>query len=426
MGTKTTFYLSKVIGKIIYDADNNAIGKLLDISIDFTTKRIDDEPVRPKVTGIKVKTSNKKKLYLTISELDIFKIKKDYKVNCKVNGDIPELEIQNHFFLVENILDKQIVDLNGRKLVRVNDVRLVTISGIAFVIAVDVGMEGLLRRIGIANPINLFLNLFKKAIPSKFILWDDVEAVDFSNFNIKLSTVSSKLHTLHPSDLADIIEDLDKRSGAAVFSSLDDEKAADVLEELEPSKQLDIIENLSIEKAADILENMPANEAADIIEELEIERAELLLKEMEDEASDDVRELLEYDNHEVGSLMTTEFISFQKTLTITEVMQTIRNEKPEAEALYNLFVTGHDEKLIATVPFREMMISEPTTILSTIMNKNPIFLYDTDKVDSLAETVSKYNLLAIPVTDEHKKLLGMVIIDDIIEDLVNKRKTNKR
>jgi len=426
MGTKTTFYLSKVIGSIIYDFDNNIIGKLIDISIDFTTHRIDDEPVRPVVTGIKVKASNNKKLYLTISDLDILKIKSAYKVKCKVTGDIPEADIQDHFFLVENILDKQIVDLNGRKLVRVNDIRLVTISGTAYLIAVDVGMEGLLRRIGIAVPINAFLHLFSRAIPSKFILWDDVEAVDFSNYNIKLSTVSSKLHTLHPSDLADIIEDLDKRSGAAVFSSLDDEKAADVLEELETSKQLDIIEHLSVEKAADVLEKMPANEAADIIEELEIDKAEQLLKEMESEASEDVRELLEYHNHEVGSLMTTEFISFQKTSTISDVLQTIRNEKPEAEALYHLFITGHDEKLIATVPFRDLLISEPDVVLSTIMNKNPIFLYDTDKVDSLAETVSKYNLLAIPVTDETKKLLGMVIIDDIIEDLVSKRKTNKR
>ncbi len=426
MGTKTTFYLSKVIGSVIYDFDNNVIGKLIDISIDFTTQRIDDEPVRPVVTGIKIKASNNKKLYLTISELDILKIKSAYKVKCKVTGDIPEADIQDHFFLVENILDKQIVDLNGRKLVRVNDIRLVTISGTAYLIAVDVGMEGLLRRIGIAVPINAFLHLFNRAIPSKFILWDDVEAVDFSNYNIKLSTVSSKLHTLHPSDLADIIEDLDKRSGAAVFSSLDDEKAADVLEELETSKQLDIIEHLSVEKAADVLEKMPANEAADIIEELEIDKAEQLLKEMESEASEDVRELLEYHNHEVGSLMTTEFISFQKTSTISDVLQTIRNEKPEAEALYNLFITGHDEKLIATVPFRDLLISEPNVALSTIMNKNPIFLFDTDKVDSLAETVSKYNLLAIPVTDETKKLLGMVIIDDIIEDLVSKRKTNKR
>ena len=426
MGTKTTFYLSKVIGSLIYDFDNNIIGKLIDISIDFTTQRIDDEPVRPIVTGIKIKASNNKKLYLTISELDILKVKAAYKVTCKVTGDIPEADIQDHFFLVENILDKQIVDLNGRKLVRVNDIRLVTISGTAYLIAVDVGMEGLLRRIGIAVPINAFLHLFNRAIPSKFILWDDVEAVDFSNYNIKLSTVSSKLHTLHPSDLADIIEDLDKRSGAAVFSSLDDEKAADVLEELETSKQLDIIEHLSVEKAADVLEKMPANEAADIIEELEIDKAEQLLKEMESEASEDVRELLEYSNNAVGSLMTTEFISFQKTSTISDVLQTIRNEKPEAEALYNLFITGHDEKLIATVPFRDLLISEPNVILSNIMNKNPIFLFDTDKVDSLAETVSKYNLLAIPVTDETKKLLGMVIIDDIIEDLVSKRKTNKR
>ena len=147
--------------------------------------------------------------------------------------ELRDEEVNNGLLLVENILDKQIVDLNGRKLVRVNDVRLATLPAGTFAVAVDIGIEGLLRRIGISIPIKRILSLFKISIPAKFILWDDVQAIDFSNLNIKLSKSYAKLHTLHPSDLADILEDLGKKSSTSVFSALDEEKAADVLEELE-------------------------------------------------------------------------------------------------------------------------------------------------------------------------------------------------
>ena len=209
--------------------------------------------------------------------------------------------------LVESILDKQIVDMNGRKLVRVNDVRLATLPTGTFAVAVDIGIEGLLRRIGIAFPIKKFLLFFKVNIPAKFILWDDVQAIDHSSLNIRLSKSYAKLQTLHPSDMADILEDLGKKSSMSVFFSLDEEKAADVLEELEMHAQIHILENLPVNKAADVLEKMPADEVADILDKLEDERAEMLLKEMDTETSQEVRELLEYEDNLVGSLMTTDY-----------------------------------------------------------------------------------------------------------------------
>jgi len=426
MTAKTTFYLSRILGQIIKDDEGYDIGKLTDIIIDFSQKKIDDEPVRPKVIGIKIKTEDKTEISFSILKFEIQKSSEKFDISCSIDSEIPDSEISNHFFLKEYILNKQIVDLNGKKLEKVNDIRMVSISENAYVIAVDVGLEGFLRKYKLAKPFKNLFRIFKISLPSKLILWDDVEAIDYSNYNIKLSKVFSKLHTLHPSDLADIIEDLGKTSGSVIFSSLDDEKAADVLEELQTKAQIQIIENLSIEKAADVLEKMPANEAADIIEELEDDKAEKLLKEMETDASNDIRELLEYPDNVVGSLMTTEFLSFHKNATIGDVLKTFRKEKPDVESLYNIFVTGANDKLIATVPLRDLLISDPATSLSTIMNKNTIFLYDTDKIDSLAEMVSKYNLLAIPVTNFNKQLLGMIIIDDIVEDLVNERRTNKK
>ena len=425
MASITTFYLSKTIGNIVYDDENYKIGKLTDFIIDFAPQK-KGASVRPKIIGIKVKDDYDNEFSFLILKIEVEKYNSKYKISCLIDVEIADNELKKYFYLKKNILNKKIVDLNGKKIVKVYDIRFVSISENAYVVAVDVGIEGLLRKYKLAKPLSLLFKPFKSNLPSKFILWDDVETVDFTNENLKLTKPTSKLHTLHPSDLADIIENLGNKSGTIIFSSLDEEKAADVLEELETKAQIQIIENLSIEKAADVLEKMPANEAADIIEELKVEKAEKLLKEMESEASQDIRELLEYPDNVVGSLMTTEFIAFHKNNTVDEVIKTFRKLKPDVESLYNIFITGLNDKLIATVQLRDLLTSDPETTLSNIMNNSPIFLYDNDKIDSLAELVSKYNLLAIPVTDTSKRLLGMVIIDDIVEDLVNERRTSKK
>ena len=306
-----------------------------------------------------------------------------------------------------------------------NDVRLVSISSGTFAVAVDIGIEGLLRRIGIVRPLKFVIGLLGGTIPSKFILWEDVETIDFSNLNIKLSKSYAKLQTLHPSDLADIIEDLGRKASAEVFSALDEEKAADVLEELDTETQVHILESMSIEKAADVLDKMPADEVADILDALEDDKAELLLNEMEKDTSQEVRELLVYPDHTVGSIMSSEVMSFNQHTTIEEVLAELRNKKPEFETLYNLFVTDDNEILLATFSIRDVVISPPDVQIKQIMKPSPVHLRDYQKINEVAEIVSKYNLLAIPVVDKRNVLKGMVVIDDVIEDLIRKRRTNK-
>jgi Mg/Co/Ni transporter MgtE len=215
------------------------------------------------------------------------------------------------------------------------------------------------------------------------------------------------------------------KSRTKIFESLDEEKAADVLEEMEPYAQAQIIESLSIGKAADVLEKMPADEVADLLDELKDEKVELLLNEMEKESSEEVRELLEYEDKEVGSLMTTDYLSFRETMTIEETLQELRLQKPEADMIYSLFITDEAEKLIATVSLRDLVISLPTVTLGDIMNKHIISVNDEDKVNTLGAIISKYDLLAIPVTDSQNTLVGMVVIDDIVEDLMLEGKTKK-
>jgi magnesium transporter len=423
MTTFTTFYLSRVIGKKAIDANGKAIGIVKDLVANSDSSK--HSLGRLQIDGIQIKCKDKTAIY-SFSHFHIEKSKnKRVKIICDQLVELSPDSIDNHLFLVEAVLDKQIVDLNGRKLVRVNDIRLVSVANGTFTVAVDIGVEGLLRRIGIARPVKTLLTYFNSSIPSKFILWEDIEAIGVSRRNIQLSKSYTKLQTLHPSDLADIIEDLGKKASTEVFSALDEEKAADVLEELETDTQVHILESLPIEKAADVLDKMPADEVADILDSLGEEKVEMLLNEMEEDTSQEVRELLDYPDNTVGSIMSTEVLSFNQNKTIDEVLNELREKKPDTETLYNLFVTNEKDFLIATFSLRDLVISQPNEKINQIMKPSPVFLYDYQKIDDIAEIISKYNMLAIPVIDKEKVLQGMVVIDDVVEDLIEERRTNK-
>ena len=422
MNSITTFFLSRVIGQKAFDTNNKCIGTVKDLLVDpDSTTHSSGHPV---VNGIKIKFKNQIAFY-SFQNFRIEKANGKIKIICSQLIELSADLISSSLFLALTVLDNQIVDINGRKLVRVNDIRLVTIVNDTFAVAVDIGIEGLLRRIGIAKPLKFIVSLFNANIPAKFILWEDVETIDSSSSNIKLSKSYKKLQTLHPSDLADIIEDLGRKASAEVFSALDNERAADVMEELETETQVHILESLSIEKGADVLDKMPADEVADILDLLEDDRAELLLNEMEKDTSQEVRELLVYPDHTVGSIMSSEVLSFNQNMTIEEVLIELRAQKPEMETLYNLFVIDENEMLLATFSIRDVVISPPDVRINQIMRPSPVHLGDYQKINEVAEIVSKYNLLAIPVVDKKNVLKGMVVIDDVIEDLIRKRRTNK-
>jgi len=171
---------------------------------------------------------------------------------------------------------------------------------------------------------------------------------------------------------------------------------------------------------------MPADEVADILDEIEDEKAEMLLKEMDSESSQEVRELLEYPDNSAGGLMTTDVLSFRPEVTVDYIIKELRSRKPEPSELYTLFVTEENDKLVGTFDLRDLVVADPETTVSTIMRSDPVFLLDDQRIDDIAETISKYNLLAVPVVDQENLLQGMVVVDDVIEDLINKRRTNKR
>ncbi len=411
-----TFYLSRVLGRKVFSQSGDTIGRVQDILVNVQSQN-------PHIIAIKLNVKGKSRL-VDFSSFTIAKVNKQYVFQCTNSDKIFAGSTENTLYLKSNVLDKQLVDIDGRKLVRVNDLRIASLASGTFVVAVDVGFEGLLRRLGVAKPIKKILGIFKVNLPNKLILWDEVETVDFGHAGIKLSSPYTKLATLHVSDLADIIEDLDAKMQAEVFASLDEEKAADVLEEMEPDAQVHVIENMSVEKAADVLEKMPADEAADILDDMAKDKVEELLSEMESEASQEVRELLEYEDDEIGSLMTTDFIAFNKNMTVKDTIAELRKTKPESDTIYYLYIVDENEKFIATVSLRDIIISEPETKLSEIMNENSIYVTDTDNVNSIAEIISKYNLLAVPVVDKDNVMQGMVVIDDVVYNLL--RSTRRR
>jgi magnesium transporter len=410
------FYLSRVENARIVSSEGDRIGKLKDLAIDMTLSK-------PKVVTARIKTHQGLQL-LDFSHFTVTKQKRQYVFICSAVKE-SAAPLENLIFLKQNVLDRQIVDMNGKKIVRVNDVRLAVLSAGTFAVAVDVGLEGLLRRLSFAKPLSMIMKQFKVSLPAKFILWDDIGTVDFSNTTytgITLSKAYEKLARLNPSDLADIIEDLDKNAQMAVFKSLDDERAADVMEELEHEAQVHVIKNLSTEDAADILEIMPADEVADILDGLGEDKAEELLKEMETSASDEVRGLMEYENDTVGSIMSTDYISFHAFWTVDQALRELRRLKPESSWAYYLYILDEQQRLVATVSLRDVVISEPETRLEEIMNTDVTFVYDEDRIHSIAEIISKYNLLCVPVVDKEEHMLGVVVIEDVVYDLLKSRR----
>jgi len=423
MTTQTTFYLSQVLGRKFYTSDGNISGKVKDFLVDLSAlDPSPGKPVRPKVIAVKVKVGMYERV-LDFSSLEIIQEKRSLRIYGSAIEEISTSYLTNVIWLKESILYRQIVDINGKKLEKVWDIRLVYIPSGTFAIAVDVGLSGWLRKHGVLSMIERISSWSGVHIPVQQILWDDIESVDVATSKLLLSKSTSRLTALHPSDLADIIEDLDKATRTYVFAALDEEQAADVLEEMEPNAQVQIIESLPLEKAADLLEKMDADEAADILDELEDHKAEQLLKEMERKSSEEVRELLEYDDNEVGSIMNMEFYTLSADLTVEEAISLIRKGQPEPVHISTLFITGDDDQFVSTVPLAELVVSDPSKLLSGIMTTKPVTVLDTDKIDTLAEIISKYNLLSIPVINADNQLEGMVLIEDIVDDLLDKRKT---
>lgn len=405
------FYLSRILGRPVYMArENRIVGRISDLYVDTGFDR-------PKVVALKLRGG----VTLDISSIDIVKDSSQYAFFCNSLRDKDVTGTDKVLSLVETMLDKQIVDLDGHKVVRVNDLRLAVVSTGIFLIAVDVGLEGLLRRLGVAKQFKTLLKPLRKSIPSRLILWDDVQTVEAGHTGLKLASQAKKISMLHPSDVADIIEDLDKDTQASVFAALDEEKAADVLEEMEPEAQANMIDSLSIAKAADVLEKMPSDEVADILDVLDEHVVEELLTAMDKETSEEVRELMEYPENTVGSLMSTDFVTVNEDMTVRDAFKLLQEEKPEMDTVFYLYVVSESGRLNGTVSLRDLAVADPASKLEDIMDEDYQTVHDDDKLTDLTDVISKYNLPAVAVVDDDRVLLGTVIVSDVLYHMLHRR-----
>ena len=337
----------------------------------------------------------------------------------------PYISSEENLLIVRDIFDKQIVDANGAKIVRVNDVILVGENDFASLTGVDIGARGILRRLGIERESEKLYRLFGKTFSHNIIRWSYIQPLEPRLSKLSLTVPRQMLSALHPADIADIISEASIDQGTALFEKLDPNVAADALHELEPKMQKAIIDSLDREYAPEIVERMPPDEAADLLADLESDRAREILDSMEKEDAEDIQELLVHEEDTAGGLMTNEFIAYAPGLTIQEALEKFRMDAHDVETVYYVYLV-EDGRLAGITTLRDMLLHSPHIQLSEIMESKLKSVTPGTDQRVVAEIISKYNLLALPVVDDNGKLVGIVTIDDIMDILLPASSRKKR
>ncbi len=410
-------FVSDVYKKPVLDQTGEEIGKLNDIVIGI------GEPF-PAVTFLAV-ASGKHLFFLPWDRINLFS-RRVITANLRASDLTPGVSSPTDILICRDLLDKQIVDINGAKLVRVNDLELGDVKGKLCLVAADIGLRGLFRRLGIEKRGEQILSMFKYKLPHKLISWHYVQTIEPKVARLTLTVSGKKVSSMHPADLAEIISEVSQKERTAIFGTLDVETAAEALHELEPRVQVDIIDDMSKERASDILERMPPDEAADVLGDLPEAKAQELINLMEKEEAEDVQELLEHEEDTAGGLMTTEYLAFPPDMTVEEAIKELRLEAPDVETIYYLYILDSEEKIIGVLSLKHLILAAAQTLLGDIMITPPKTLpLDAARKD-VAEFISKYNLLAAPVVDDNMIMKGIVTVDDVLDFLLPPASRKKR
>ena len=336
-------------------------------------------------------------------------------------GELPPEALR----LGRDILDKQIVDTHGAKVVRVNDLQLDDKGGQLRLVGADVGLRGLLRRVGGEGAAERVAGVVGQKLPRGIIPWHLVEPLASPQQNVRLTLPHAKLALLHPADIADIVEEMTTDERRAVFDQLDVETAAETLEEIEPEMQAAIVGDLDQERAADILEEMDPDEAVDLLQDLPEAQRDELVELMDEEEGADVEELLAYPENSAGGIMTTDFLAFPRDLTAGAAIERLRELKPDPALVYYLYVVDSEGRLEGNISLRDLVVAAPETPLTSIMNPNVLKVDAATTKEDVASLIAKYDLLALPVVDARRRLIGSVTVDDVV-DLILPRGWKKR
>jgi CBS domain-containing protein len=400
-------YLSQVLGRPIRDLEGERVATVKDVIVRL------GEDDHPPVMGL-VARFGRREFFLSrwrITELN--------EQGARLNSDKlnlkPFVRREGEVLLARDVLDKQLIDVDGKRVVRVNDVQLIEAAGDLRVTGADVSLQGLYRRLAPGG-------FFGTRKPVEVLDWADVGYLATDAATVQLKSSSGKLARLHPVEIARLAESLSYHHGFEVVESLDDETAAETLEEMPAERQARILGNMDGERAADILEWMSPDEAADVLGDLPEEKAEELLGLMDDEEQADVAELLPYEDDTAGGLMTTEFVTLPHKLTVGEALARLREMAETPNMIYYLYVVEAENswKLVGVIALRSLILAEPAMPLAEVMRTEFQSAHPDEAAAEVAQRIAEYNLLALPVMDETGDILGIITVDDAMEILLPK------
>jgi magnesium transporter len=401
-------YLSQILGRPIYDAEGEKIAAIRDVIVRYGTEDY------PPLIGL-VARYRRRDFFMSRARL----AKLDEN-GAKMSTDILDLRPftrrEGEILLAKDVLDKQLIDVDGKRVVRVNDVQLINAAGEWRVTGADVSLQGFLRRL---MPQGFYPNR-----PVEVLDWADVGylATDTTTAAVQLKSSKDKLSRLHPVEIAQLAESLSPIHRTEIVESLDNETAAETLEEMSTENQARILEDMDEERAADILEEMSPDDAVDVLGEMDEEKAQELFNLMEEEEKADVAELLPYESDTAGGLMTTEFVAFPKNLTVAQAIARLRETAETPNMIYYLYVVEEENswKLCGVISLRSLILADPTRPLSEVMREQFQTAHPNDSAEDVAQTISEYNLLALPVVDDEGDIAGIVTVDDAMEILLPK------
>ena len=394
-------YFSQLKGRGICDSKGHTVGKVKDIVTLWSGGL-------PIITGILYSKEPDKLIPASIVQnWDSKQI-----ILAEPSENIKTTQISHQeLFVGKWLLDKQVIDLKGYKIVRVNDILLSCDEQDGTqhlsIIAADIGIRGLLRRIG--------LEFLGSSLEKKYISWQNINPLEKRTGSLKLKLDKDHFKKLHPVDIADLLEDMDYESRSAFFKALGAEQAAEAIGKLKESTQFEIVTRMDKEQAAQLLEDLHADEAASILREMPKEKAAELLQIVKKDKAKELKWLLHYKNDTAGSLMTTEFIRLPITFTAGQAVEHLRRFAQDAEMINYLYVTDVDEKLLGVFSLRELILAEPEITLGSLMHSKVIAVHVNDSSKKVADIIHKYGLLAVPVLDAEGFLHGIVTVDDVLD-----------
>jgi CBS domain-containing protein len=395
------------MGRLVADVNGERVGQLQDL---IACVRCDIP--HPAIVALQVKRRGGD-LLVPVTDVAVL-VPATIPLTCPIQSIVPYEPGEHDLYLARDVLDKQIIDTDGVRVVRVNDLELARVNGRFYVANVDIGGLGLLRRLGLAR---LAQKVFGHRLPSNIVSWDAVELLP-GDQPMRLRVPGDKISELHPADLAEIISDLSRVESTRLLETLDVETVADALEEVEPEFQASLIEGMPDERVADLLEEMAPDEAADLLAELPEDRSRELLNLMEADEARDVRKLLAYPVDTAGGLMTTEYVAVRPDLTAEEAIAVLRETAYEAETIFYVYVTDDEGRLIGVFSLSDLVLANPQTPVTEFMHRRVQSVNLRASQDEVAQVVAKYNILAVPVVDDEGRLHGIVTADDALDKII--------